>query len=62
MDFIGGLPHTSSGFDAIYVIVHWYAKLAHFILIQMYFSSERLIYIHVCEIVCLHGVPNIYYL
>ena len=33
MDFIVGLPRTSRKFDAIWVIVDWLTKSAHFILV-----------------------------
>ena len=57
MDFVGGLPHAKSGYDAIWVIVDTLTKTAHFLLIKKTYSTNRLARLYVNRIVCLHGVP-----
>ena len=57
MNFIGGLPHTLSGCDVIWVIVDRPTKSAHFLSIKKMYSSDRLIRLYVNQIVYLHGVP-----
>ena len=57
MDFVVGLPRTFEGYDAIWVVVDRLTKSAHFILIKVTFSVERLVQIYVANIVRLHGVP-----
>jgi hypothetical protein len=42
MDFIVGLPHTSTGYDSIWVIVEMLTKVAHFILVKTTYSGARL--------------------
>jgi hypothetical protein len=53
MDFIVGLPHTSTGYDSIWVIVD-----THFILVKTTYSGARLAELYMKQIVCLHGVPK----
>ena len=57
IDFVVGLPRTIEGYDAIWVVVDWLTKSAHFIPIKVTFSMERLAEIYVASIVCIHGVP-----
>ena len=57
MDFVSGLPRTSSGYDAIWVIVDRLTKIAHFLPIKKTYSTDRLARLYVSQIVCLHGVP-----
>ena len=57
MDFISGLPRTSSGYDAIWVIVDRLTKTAHFLSIKKTYSTDRLARLYVNQIVCLHGIP-----
>ena len=57
MDFISGLPRTSSGYDAIWVIVDRLTKTAHVLPIKKTYSTDRLARLYVNRIVCLHGVP-----
>ncbi|OMO65975.1 reverse transcriptase [Corchorus capsularis] len=57
MDFIVGLPRIRRGHDAIWVIVDRLTKSAHFLLVRITFSTERLARLYVAEIVRLHGVP-----
>nr|ABA99101.1 retrotransposon protein, putative, Ty3-gypsy subclass [Oryza sativa Japonica Group] len=58
MDFITGLPRTSSGHDSIWVIVDRLTKVAHFILVRTTYSGSRLAELYMARIVCLHGVPK----
>ena len=57
MDFITKLPRTSSGHDAIWVIVDRLTKSAHFLPIHETYSMERLAKLYINEIVARHGVP-----
>ena len=58
MDFVSGLPRTSSGYDAIWVIVDRLTKTTHFFLpIKKTYSTDRLARLYVNQIVCLHGIP-----
>ena len=57
MDFVGGLPRISSGYDAIWVIVDRLTKTAHFLPIKKTCSMDRLARLYVNRIVCLPGVP-----
>ena len=56
MYFVVGLHKTVEGYDAIWVIVDRLTKSAHFILIKVMFSVERLAEIYIANIVRLHGV------
>nr|AAP50978.1 putative polyprotein [Oryza sativa Japonica Group]ABF97988.1 retrotransposon protein, putative, Ty3-gypsy subclass [Oryza sativa Japonica Group] len=58
MDFITGLPRTSSGHDPIWVIVDRLTKVAHFIPVKTTYSGRRLAELYMARIVCLHGVPK----
>ncbi|KAL5549867.1 hypothetical protein UlMin_000043 [Ulmus minor] len=58
MDFIVGLPKTTKGHDAIWVIVDRLTKSAHFIPIRMTYSLEQLAELYVQEVVRLHGIPK----
>ena len=57
MDFVTGLPRTPTGKDAIWVIVDWLTRSAHFLAIRVDFSLERLARLYINEIVRLHGAP-----
>ncbi|KAA3470832.1 reverse transcriptase [Gossypium australe] len=52
-----GLPLSPKKKDAIWVIVDRLTKSAHFILVRIDFSLDRLAELYVSEIVKLHGVP-----
>jgi hypothetical protein len=58
MDFIVGLPRTSTGYDFIWVIVDMLTKVAHFIPMKTTYSGARLAELYMARIVCLHGVPK----
>ncbi|KAG4182221.1 hypothetical protein ERO13_A09G030833v2 [Gossypium hirsutum] len=57
MDFISGLPLSLRKKDAIWVIVDRLTKSAHFILVRMDYSLDKLAELYISEIVRLHGVP-----
>nr|GEV30325.1 putative reverse transcriptase domain-containing protein [Tanacetum cinerariifolium] len=57
MDFIVGLPRTSSGYESIWVIVDQLTKSVHFLPVKMMDSMEKLTQLYLKEIVCRHGVP-----
>ena len=57
MDFVSGLPRTSSGYNAIWVIVDKLTKTAHFLPIKKTYSTDRLVRLYVNQIICLHGIP-----
>ena len=56
MDFVVGLQRIVSRQDAIWVIVDRFTKVAHFILISMTYSMDKLTTLYVKEIIRLHGV------
>ncbi|GJR13984.1 reverse transcriptase domain-containing protein [Tanacetum coccineum] len=56
MDFVTGLPRTSSGYDSIWVIVDRLTKSAHFFEDEDD-SMEKLTRQYLKEVVCRHGVP-----
>jgi hypothetical protein len=58
IDFIVGLPHTSAGYDSIWVIVDRLTKVAHFIPVKTTYSGAKLAELYMARIVCLHGVPK----
>ncbi|KAA3484781.1 Retrotransposable element Tf2 [Gossypium australe] len=57
MDFVNGLPLTTTKKDSMWVIVDWLTKSAHFILVRTGYSLQKLAKLDVVEIVRLHGVP-----
>ena len=57
MDFVSCLPHMSSGYDAIWVIVDILTKTAHFLLIKKTYSTDKLVKLYVNRIACFYGVP-----
>ena len=57
MDFIMKLPKTSSGHDAIWVIVDRLTKSAHFLAIKETDPTEKLARMYIKEVVSRHGVP-----
>ena len=57
MDFVVGLPKTTNGYDAVWVIVDRLTKSAHFLPIKVTYSLKQLENLYVKEIVQLHGVP-----
>ncbi|GJR34165.1 putative reverse transcriptase domain-containing protein [Tanacetum coccineum] len=57
MDFVTGLPRTSSGYDSNWVIVDRLTKSAHFLPMKKTDSMEKLTRLYLKEVVCRHGVP-----
>ena len=57
MDFVTHLPRTQQRHDAVWVIVDWLTKSAHFLAVRMTFALERFCRLYIREIVRLHGVP-----
>ncbi|KAK1411706.1 hypothetical protein QVD17_38266 [Tagetes erecta] len=57
MDFITKLPRTSSGNNAIWVIVDRLTKSAHFLPIKESYKVGKLSKIYLKEVVSRHGVP-----
>ena len=56
MDFVTHLPRTQWRHDAIWVIVEWLTKSAHFLVVWMTFNLEEFCRLYIREIVWLHGV------
>ncbi|GKE13250.1 reverse transcriptase domain-containing protein, partial [Tanacetum coccineum] len=57
MDFITKLLRTSSGHDAIWVIVDWLPKSAHLLPTDKDYKMDRLARIYLNEIVARHSMP-----
>ncbi|GKE47787.1 putative reverse transcriptase domain-containing protein [Tanacetum coccineum] len=57
MDSIVKLPRSSSGHDAIWVIVDRLTKSAHFLAVCEDYKTEKLARLYINEIVSRHGVP-----
>ena len=57
MDFVTHLPRTPQRHDAVWVIMDWLTKSAHFIAVRMTFTLEEFCRLYMQEIVQLHGVP-----
>ena len=57
MDFVTHFPWTSQKHDAVWVIVDWLPKLAHFLAMQMTFTLEEFCRLYIRESLQLHGVP-----
>ncbi|GKD18615.1 putative reverse transcriptase domain-containing protein [Tanacetum coccineum] len=57
MDFITKLPRTSSGHDAIWVIVDWLPKSTHLLPTHRDYKMDRLARLYLNEIVARHGMP-----
>ncbi|GJY70405.1 putative reverse transcriptase domain-containing protein [Tanacetum coccineum] len=57
MDFVTKLPKTSSGLDAIWVIVNRLTKSVHFLPMKETGSMEKLARQYLKEVISRHGVP-----
>ncbi len=58
MDFITGLPRTSTGHDSILVVVDRLTKVVHFIPVKTTYLGNKLAELHMARVVCSHGVPK----
>nr|GEW77619.1 hypothetical protein [Tanacetum cinerariifolium] len=56
-DLVTKFPRSSSGYDAIWVVVDRLTKSAHFLPICEDYKTEKLARIYINEIVARHGVP-----
>nr|GEV46346.1 putative reverse transcriptase domain, ribonuclease H-like domain, aspartic peptidase domain protein [Tanacetum cinerariifolium] len=57
MDLVTNLPRSSSGYDAIWVIMDRLTKSAHFLPIREDYKTNKLARIYINEIIARHGVP-----
>ena len=57
MDFVSGLPKSSKGNDAVWVIIDRLTKSAYFLPIRTTFTLDKLASLYVKEVFRLHGVP-----
>jgi hypothetical protein len=58
MDFIVGLPHTSRGYNSIWVIVDCLTKSAHFIPVSTAYRFGQYVELYISHIVRYHGIPK----
>ena len=57
MDFVTHLPWMPRRHDAVWVIVDWLTKSAHFLAVRMTFTLEEFCQLYNREVIRLHGVP-----
>ena len=57
MDFVSSFPLTQRKHDSVWVIVDRHTKSAHFLLVRLDYSIDRLTEMYVSEIVRFHGIP-----
>ncbi|XP_055814622.1 uncharacterized protein LOC129884331 [Solanum dulcamara] len=53
----GGLAPTVGGYDSIWVVVDRLTKSAHFILVKVRYTADKLAQLYISYIIRLHGVP-----
>jgi hypothetical protein len=58
MDFITGLPKTQKGNNAIWVVVDYLSKVAHFLPVREDNTASQLANLYISRMVPLHGVPK----
>jgi transposase InsO family protein len=58
MDFIVGLPHTSRGYNSIWVIMDCLTKSTHFIPIATTYRVGQYVELYIFHIVRYHGIPK----
>ena len=59
MDFIFGVPRTSSGYYSIWVIIDRLTKSAHFLPIKVTYLVSKYAELYLAHIVCLNAIPKI---
>ena len=57
MDFVIGLPRTSSKKNGVWVIVDYLTKSAHFLAMKTTDPMNSLAKLYIQEVVRLHGIP-----
>ena len=57
MDFVSSFPLTQKKLHPVWVIVYRLTKSAHFLLVRLDYSMDRLAELYVNAIVRLHGIP-----
>ena len=57
MDFVSDFPLTQRKHDTVWVIVDRLTKSAHFLLVRLDYSMDRLAKLYVSDIVRLHEIP-----
>ncbi|GJP39908.1 hypothetical protein CLOM_g24232 [Closterium sp. NIES-68] len=58
LDFITGLPTTTSGHDAILVVIDKFSKMGHFIPTHMIARTEETAQLFIRYIISQHGIPT----
>jgi hypothetical protein len=58
MDFILGLPHTSCGYNSIWVIVDRLTKSAQFIPVATTYKVRQYAELYISHIIRYHGIPK----
>ncbi|MCO5574562.1 hypothetical protein L7F22_028350 [Adiantum nelumboides] len=58
MDFIFGLPKTSSGNEGIWTIVDWFSKQAHFIPVRKQITTEQMAKTFLVTVFKYHEMPR----
>lgn len=53
----GGLPIIIGGYDSIWVIMDYLNMFTHFIFVKVKYTTKRMSYLYISQIVRLHGVP-----
>ena len=57
MDFVVRLPLTEMKHDSVWVVVDRLSKSAHFLLVRIDYSLDKLVELYIKDIVRLHGIP-----